>query len=156
MHRKWLSILTLTLVAGTTPSLADPGPGEIELNVDVVTGEMELVGNQVTSSGFQIISQSGSIVPDGGNNPSPFDLYLSNTMTLASAASFAGTLIDGIVPIGLGFDILDGQEDFVFSYGVSGQTGDPVGIVNYIPEPASMAVLPLVWLVYSRRRKSAA
>ncbi|MEM9882576.1 MAG: PEP-CTERM sorting domain-containing protein [Planctomycetota bacterium] len=128
--------------------------GELELQVDVTTGEMTLIGANTFSSGFQIISQAGSLIPDGDGDASPFDLYLANSTSLASAGSFAGTLIDGETMLGLGFEI-GGTEDLVFTYGIAGIVGDLNGTVTYIPEPASLGLIGVVGVLLTGRRRKA-
>ena len=130
-----------------------PSAGAVELHVDVVTGEMWLVGNAATLSGYSITSASGSLVPDGDGAAAPFQFYLSDLADDISAANLgAGVLIDGESALDAGYDT-SGPMDLAFSYGVFGQGGSVSGQVVAVPEPTCLAMLALGALAMFRRRR---
>ena len=130
-----------------------PPAGTVELHVDVVTGEMQLVGNAATLSGYSITSAAGSLVPDGDGAAAPFQFYLSNLAGDISAASLgAGVLVDGELALDAEYDT-SGPMDLTFSYGLDGQGGSLSGDVIVVPEPTCMALLGLGGLAVLRRRR---
>ena len=132
-----------------------PSSGTVELHVDVTTGEMRLVGNAATLSGYSITSAAGSLVPDGDGNASPFQAYLANLAGDVSAASLGvGVLVDAELALDAGYDTA-GAMDLAFSYGVFGQGGSVSGQVVTVPEPTCVALLALgalAMLRHTRRR----
>ena len=129
-----------------------PSAGAVELRVDVVTGEMWLVGNAATLSGYNITSAAGSLVPDGDGAAAPFQFYLSNLADDISAASLgAGVPIDGESALDAGYDTA-APMDLEFSYGVFGQGGSVSGQVVAVPEPTCLAMLALGALAMFRRK----
>lgn len=133
-----------------------PSAGAAELHVDVVTGEMWLVGDAATLSGYSITSAANSLVPDGGGTAGPFQLYLSNLPDDITAASVgAGVLIDGELALDAACDP-SAPMDLAFSYGIFGQGGSVSGQVIAVPEPTSLALLGLGGLALVRRRRSVA
>ena len=154
MKKVWAALLVaVSMMAGST-AWAAPQAGEMELEVDIESGSISLLGNSVNSSGFSISSASGSLTPDLSNSPAPFQGYLSNTTSLASAFSFTGVPIDGVFSLGIGYDT-QGTQDLVFGYGIAGQAGEVSGIVAYIPEPASLVLIGLGGLALATRRRRA-
>ena len=130
-----------------------PPAGTVELHVDVVSGEMWLVGNAATLSGYNITSAAGSLVPDGDGAAAPFQSYLSNLAGDITAASLgAGVLIDGDLALDAAYDTA-GPMDLAFSYGVYGQGGSLDGSVVVVPEPAALSLLALGALAMLRRKR---
>ena len=134
-----------------------PSAGEVELHVDVITGEMWLVGNAATLSGYSITSTAGTLIPDGDGNATPFQFYLSNVANDIAAASVGqGVLVDGELALDATFDVtppLSLPPDLIFSYGVYGQGGSLSGQVVVVPEPATLSLLALGGLAVLRRRR---
>ena len=133
---------------------AAPLAGQVELVVDVGTGEMWLRGNAATLSGYNIASASGSLIPDAdGVAAPPFQFYLSNLANDVSAASLAvGVGIDGDVALDPAYNT-SGTMDLAFSYGVFGQGGSVSGDVIIVPEPTCLVLLGLGGVILSRRRR---
>ena len=130
-----------------------PSAGAVELHVDVVTGEMWLVGNAATLSGYSIASAAGSLVPDGDGSAAPFQFYLSNLADDISAASLGvGVAVDGDLSLDAGYDTA-GPMDLTFSYGMFGQGGSQSGQVVAVPEPTCLLLLALGGIVGLRRRR---
>ena len=133
-----------------------PSAGTVELHVNAVTGEMWLVGNGATLSGYSITSAAGSLVPDG-DGAAPFQFYLANETDDISAASLGvGVLVDGELALGAAFDTtppLSLPPDLMFSYGVFGQGGSVSGDVILVPEPATLGLLAMGGLAMMRRRR---
>ena len=130
-----------------------PSAGAVELHVDIVTGEMRLVGNAATLSGYSVTSVAGSLVPDGDVAAAPFQFYLANlTDDISAAGVGVGGLIEGELPLDAGYDTSEPM-DLVFSYGVFGQGGPLSGDVIVVPEPTCVALLALGALAALRRRR---
>ena len=130
-----------------------PPAGTVELHVDVTTGQMWLVGNAATLSGYSITSAAGSLVPDGDGSAAPFQFYLSDLGGDVSAAGLgAGVLVDGELALDAGYDT-SGPMDLAFSYGVFGQGGSVSGQIVTVPEPTCLALLALGGPAMLRRRR---
>ena len=137
-----------------SPAEAPPA-GTAELHVDVVTGEMRLVGDGATLSGYSIASATRGLIPDGDGDgePAAFQLYLSNLAADISAGSIgAGVLIDGELALGAACDT-SGPMDLTFSYGAFGRGGSLSGKVVVVPEPAALSLLALVGGLAALRRR---
>ena len=129
-----------------------PSAGAVELHVDVTTGEMRLVGNAATLSGYSITSAAGRLVPDGDGDASPFQGYLANLAGDVSTASLGvGVLVDGELALDAAYDTA-GLMDLSFSYGLDGQGGSVSGDVIVVPEPTCLALLALGGLAMIRRK----
>ena len=143
--------------SGSAPagSAEAPPAGAVELHVDVSTGEMWLVGNAATLSGYNITSTAGSLVPDADGLAAPFQVYLANEAGDISAASVGvGVLIDGDLTLDAAYDASEPM-DLAFSYGVYGQGGSRSGQIVTVPEPATLSLLTLGGLAMLRRRSAA-
>jgi len=118
-----------------------PSAGTVELHVNIVTGEMRLVGNAATLSGYSITSAAGTLIPDS-DGADPFQLYLSNLATDITAVSVGvGVLVDGLLPLDAAFDVtppLSLPPDLILSYGVFGQGGPVSGDVIIGPVPPTL------------------
>jgi hypothetical protein len=134
--------------AGYVPGVQD-APGEVELTVDIITGQMTLntFGASVNLNGYSIRSASGSLIPDGDNNASPFAFYLSNTANDVTAGNL------GLIAVtDLALDAQYGStQDLVFEYGTS--AGAIAGEVNYVPEPATVGLLAFGGIAALLRRR---
>jgi len=136
---------------------AAPPPGQVELVVDVATGEMWLRGNAAMLSGYSITSAGGSLIPDGDGSAAPFQFYLSNLAGEISGASVgAGVGIDGDVALdAAAFNTAVGVMDLDFSYGLFSQGGAVTGEVIIVPEPTCLVVLGLGGLMLGMKRRRA-
>lgn len=121
---------------------------ELILEIDE-QGFAELVGNNITFDSIQIVADAlslleGNYIPVGLGNPVTGDSYIAD-FTLG-----AGINLDGRIALGQIYDASLDLRDVVFTY-----NGNVNGQVNYIPEPATFALLALTFSATQLRRRSA-
>ena len=131
-----------------------PSADTVKLHVDVVTGEVWLVGNGVTLSGYSIASAAGSLIPVGdADSETAFPFHLSDLANEIAAAGLGqGVDVAGEFPLDAAYDTA-APMDLEFSYGVFGQGGSQIGQVVVVPEPTCIALLGLGGSAMLRRRK---
>lgn len=128
--------------------------GEMQLVVDIVTGQMKFVGNAAQVNNWDIWSPSGSLMADADGNAGPWAGYLINNTSEIAAYTGIGSFVnvDGDMLLDSAFNV-GGTMDFQFLYaGTDGNliTGDVVAV----PEPATLAMLTLGGLAVIRRRRA--
>jgi len=138
---------------GSAAVSADADPGQIDLIVDLATGEVLLDGNAAQASGIQVFSPSGSLLA-ADMTPALLQFVISTNATTYAEGAFANVGVNGLVSLGTLFDLAKGVQDLTFEYTALGQATQ-TGRVIFIPEPASMALLGLGGLLMLRRRRAA-
>jgi len=131
---------------------ADADPGQIDLIVDIETGEVLLDGNAAQASGIQVFSPSGSLLA-ADMTPALLQFVISTNATTYAEGAFANVGVNGLVSLGVLFDLAKGVQDLTFEYTALGQQ-TATGRVVYIPEPASLVLLGLGGLLVLRRRRA--
>lgn len=126
---------------------------DVELVVDLITGELSLVGN-ATLRALGIASESGSIDPLSGAFAGLFsDTLLFDANALILGDDGAGVLLDGSQTLASLFDV-EGAEDLEFAFGLVDDDELYGGKVSFIPEPSTATAFAVVALVMSMRRRS--
>jgi len=141
----------LHLSRAVAPQLA---AGEAQLIVDLVTGELTLVGDAAQINNWDIYSPSGSLVPDADGSAGPWTGYLiNNTFEVAAYAGIGSFVsVDGELLLDMAFD-LAGTMDLQFLY--AGTDGNlTVGNVVTVPEPTTLAVFGLGAAAVLRHRRA--
>jgi len=132
---------------------ADADPGQIDLIVDLNTGEVLLDGNAASASGIQVYSASGSLIAQD-LSPALLQFVISTNNTTYAEGAFANIGVNGLVSLGILCDLNVDAGDVEFEYTMLGQD-TVVGTVIYIPEPASMVLMGIGGLLVLRRRHAA-
>ena len=155
---------------------ATPPAGTLELDIDPATGDAVLNSGGITLQAIQISSASKSLVPAGWKSFAKFygvsgwaqAKGTPNTQVVAESTADAsstgtplilasGSLTDygNILPVGF-----NNLADLTFSYNKvinsAGNTVNVVGVVAFVPEPTSVALVALAGaglLARRRRRK---
>lgn len=154
---KILSLMTTAAAAALCASAASAqfaGDGELVLLVDPITNGLSLEGSNVTTSGYNLESDLGLIIPDALNEPAPYQFYLANTSLQVAAGSIGTFLtIDDTIDINAGLTLFD-RNDLIFEYGIQGQNQPVAGRIVVIPEPTALVAAGLGGLALLRRRRS--
>ena len=142
---------TLLLCVGP----ADPASAAISLEINVNTGLGRLHGENDLTSGYDIASPSGSLVPDDWTSITDKEagwLEISTTEELLSEGTLGTAyLLDGYFSLGTIFDEENGSEDLVFTY-LDENSMAHDGDVSYVPEPATLALLVAGLVGWAGRR----
>jgi len=132
---------------------ADADPNQIDLIVDLATGDVTLDGHAAAISGLQIFSAGGGLRA-GDLAPAVLQFVIATNPTTYAEGAFANIAVDGLVPLGVLYDVLIGARDVEFAYTVLGQP-TVTGNVIYIPEPATLTLLAWIAPQWLRRRRRA-
>ncbi len=148
--------------ARLSATAADPGPDKLELVVNVLTGEMRLVGDDVDKAEFGVYgirsvgnnmdptkwnSLQDQAVPPGWSELIGTDGRVgenTNAVTGFSSADATG------FTLGMLFDI-GGAQDLVFSYADENNISVSNAPVSYVPEPSAVALIAAGALATLRR-----
>jgi len=134
-------------------AVAKTDPGQIDLVVDLNTGEVLLDGNAAQASGIQVYSAGGSLIAQD-LAPAILQFVISTNNTTYAEGAFANIGGNGLVSLGILYDLLSDERDLSFEYTMLGQpTG--TGRVIYIPEPASMVLIAIGGLMMFQRQRMA-
>jgi len=130
--------------SGASAALA--AAGAIDLIVDLATGEVVLDGNAAAISGLQIYSAGGGLVA-GDLAPEILQFVIATNSSTYAEGAFANVEVNGLVSLGVLYDVAAEARDLSFEFTVLGQP-TVAGRVVYIPEPASLVLLAAggLWL----------
>jgi hypothetical protein len=129
--------------------LAEVEPGDVDLVVDLATGEIALDGDITAISGLQILSAGGSLLVPGADAMSLEFVIASDARTYAEGA-FGNVPVEGLISLGILYDLEVDARDLAFAYTILDRpmfTGD----VIYVPAPASLTLLGVGVVLLVRR-----
>jgi hypothetical protein len=112
--------------------------------VPVTAGSVMMVGQAGDLSGYSVVSEMGSLLPDEGNS-APLMFYLANSSTEITAGNL-GTpyAFEGALLFDWKFDIAGlekGEGDLGFEYGVLGKGAVGAAVTYVVPEPSTLVLL---------------
>jgi len=135
----------------TPAGVADADPGQVDLLVNLATGEIALSGNAAAISGLQVYSAGGGLLPQD-LAPEVLQFVIATNATAYAEGAFANIGVNGAVPLGALYNLSAATRDITFEYTMLGQA-TVTGNVVYVPEPLALAVLAgMGGLVAVRRR----
>ena len=139
---------------GEAEPVADPG--EVDLIVDIATGEVKIDANNASINGFQITSVAGTLVAqDPFGSPIVLQFLVGTDATFYSEAALVGNMpLNGETSLGALYDLLVGAQDINFTYTQKGVLQPFIGNVIYVPEPASLVLVFAGGLLALRRRSA--
>jgi hypothetical protein len=164
----WLAIGIIGLwLAVPSAAVASPDPGAIELDVNTLTGDVQLVGNSIDMAAYEITSGSAALDSSRWNSLS--NQGLGDFLTFTSSdgdlnegsldintVSFTGLQSYDIATGSAGLFRSAGSQDLVFTYVDAGNnfaTGSVIYLPASIPEPLlPMLIVPALLLVRLRAR----
>jgi len=140
------------------PPFAEPGPGEVDCLVNMLTGEITLHGNNAQFQGLELISPGGGLLVDADTGPFfGGDTLVGENQFYAEFAPLAADPfeLDGIRSLGIIYDSGLNTMDLEVNIGLNA-----VEPTYLVPEPGTlgMVVLSATGLVLAawRRRRRAA
>jgi hypothetical protein len=160
-----------TFETGTaTPSANPPVPadGDLELIVNINTGNVQIEGNDADIVSLQVTSASGGIIAanwqDMYSNGYSIWTDLGRRPTLIAEydpqlGTGGFTLINGFIDYGDIYNTVTNPQDYVFQYGSvvpaddDGQITTYTGTVYYVPEPTMLGLMGLTAAGLLRRRR---
>jgi hypothetical protein len=130
-------------------SSANVGSGDLELRIDINTGEVVLAGNDATFDSIEILGSDESVLESNFLGVEGLDGLTGDDYI--SGVTLNEVNLDGTDPVGQVYNAALDARDWSFEYGGGGQTFD--GTIEYVPEPSALALLSVGGLLTLGRRR---